>query len=42
MKEKCHSERPKLFLESNNSEALGRLSKHVIPKNMLKSEQWAL
>ena len=42
MNKKCHSESPNLFLKSNNSEALDSLSKHVIPKNMLKSEQWAL
>lgn len=42
MKQKCYSERPKRFAELNNSEALERTLKDVIPKSMQNSDQWAL
>ena len=37
-----HGERPKQFAESNNSEALERMLKGVLPKKMQKNKQWAL
>ena len=42
MKQKCYDERPKQFVEPNNSEALERTLKGIIPKHTQKSEQWAL
>ena len=39
---KCHGERPKQFAESNNSEALERMLKGVLPKKTQKNKQWAL
>ena len=41
-KRKCHRESPKQFAEPNNSEALERTLKGVVPKKMQKREQWSL